>query len=45
MIEHPLVQPFVTQIEGSVDGVQGLPKLLTERLIKKASDEQMSASR
>ncbi|KAK9270663.1 hypothetical protein L1049_026245 [Liquidambar formosana] len=34
IIEHPLILPFVKQVVGTTDSVMGLPKALTERLIK-----------
>nr|GLL18179.1 maf-like protein DDB_G0281937 [Ipomoea trifida] len=34
IIEHPLVLPYVKQVVGTTDSVMGLPKALTERLIK-----------
>lgn len=37
MIEHELLQPFIRGIEGSIDGIQGLPKQLTARLINDAA--------
>lgn len=33
MVEHPLVVPHVTRIDGSQDGVMGLSKLLVMRLL------------
>jgi len=38
MIEHDLVQPFVKEIAGSIDGIQGLPKHLVEKLINEIED-------
>lgn len=35
MIEHPLVQPFITKIEGDEDSVMGLSSRLTKRLLKR----------
>lgn len=32
--EHPLIKPFVDRIDGDPDSVTGLPKELTEKLIK-----------
>ncbi|KAF8024233.1 hypothetical protein BT93_F1437 [Corymbia citriodora subsp. variegata] len=32
--EHPLMLPFVKQVVGTTDSVMGLPKALTEKLIK-----------
>ncbi|PHT28372.1 hypothetical protein CQW23_32051 [Capsicum baccatum] len=34
IIEHPLIVPYVKEVVGSTDSVMGLPKALTERLIK-----------
>ncbi|KAK6938824.1 Nucleoside triphosphate pyrophosphatase Maf-like protein, partial [Dillenia turbinata] len=34
IIEHPLVLPYVKEVVGTTDSVMGLPKALTERLIK-----------
>ncbi|XP_030513127.1 7-methyl-GTP pyrophosphatase isoform X3 [Rhodamnia argentea] len=34
IIEHPLMLPFVKQVIGTTDSVMGLPKSLTEKLIK-----------
>ncbi|XP_049391824.1 uncharacterized protein LOC125856347 isoform X3 [Solanum stenotomum] len=34
IIEHPLVLPYIKEVVGSTDSVMGLPKGLTERLIK-----------
>ncbi|KAL2538339.1 Maf-like protein [Forsythia ovata] len=34
IIEHPLVLPYVKAVVGTMDSVMGLPKALTERLIK-----------
>ncbi|XP_052200649.1 uncharacterized protein LOC127807076 [Diospyros lotus] len=36
IIEHPLVLPYVKQVVGTTDSVMGLPKALTEKLIKEA---------
>lgn len=36
MVEHPLTSPFVDQVVGTIDSVMGLPKALTEQLIKLA---------
>jgi septum formation protein len=33
-IEHPLVLPYVKEVIGTTDSVMGLPKAVTERLIK-----------
>lgn len=37
MAEDPLLAPFVIKVEGSMDSVMGLPKLLTKKLIKGVS--------
>ncbi|KAK8643049.1 hypothetical protein V6N13_012365 [Hibiscus sabdariffa] len=34
IIEHPLIMPYVKQVVGTTDSVMGLPKALTEKLIK-----------
>ncbi|KAJ0025921.1 hypothetical protein Pint_08965 [Pistacia integerrima] len=36
IIEHPLILPCVKQVVGTMDSVMGLPKALTEKLIKEA---------
>ncbi|RVX15134.1 hypothetical protein CK203_007941 [Vitis vinifera] len=36
IIEHPLILPFIKEVVGTTDSVMGLPKALTERLIKEA---------
>jgi len=36
IIEHPLVLPFVKEVVGTTDSVMGLPKALTEKLLKEA---------
>lgn len=36
-VEHPLVAPHLTAIEGTVDSVMGLPKALLLRLLLEAS--------
>ncbi|XP_007017548.2 PREDICTED: maf-like protein DDB_G0281937 isoform X3 [Theobroma cacao] len=36
LIEHPLIKPYVKQVVGTTDSVMGLPKALTEKLIKEA---------
>ncbi|CAL5384962.1 unnamed protein product [Camellia sinensis] len=36
IIEHPLILPYVKQVVGTTDSVMGLPKALTQRLIKGA---------
>eukprot|EP00271_Cylindrocystis_brebissonii_P015871 TRINITY_DN38922_c0_g1_i1.p1 TRINITY_DN38922_c0_g1~~TRINITY_DN38922_c0_g1_i1.p1 ORF type:complete len:285 (-),score=38.70 TRINITY_DN38922_c0_g1_i1:707-1507(-) len=39
MVEHPLVAPYVLRfVDGTIDGVMGLPKALTRVLIKRALD-------
>jgi septum formation protein len=34
LIEHPLILPCVKEVVGTTDSVMGLPKELTEKLIK-----------
>ncbi|WOG97822.1 hypothetical protein DCAR_0417163 [Daucus carota subsp. sativus] len=36
IIEHPLVLPYIKNVVGTTDSVMGLPKALTERLIREA---------
>ncbi|KAF3446319.1 hypothetical protein FNV43_RR11498 [Rhamnella rubrinervis] len=36
IIEHPLILPLIKQVVGTTDSVMGLPKALTERLLKEA---------
>ncbi|KAI4366366.1 hypothetical protein MLD38_022253 [Melastoma candidum] len=36
IIEHPSIVPYVKQVAGTTDSVMGLPKALTEKLIKDA---------
>ncbi|KAK0577344.1 hypothetical protein LWI29_031630 [Acer saccharum] len=36
IIEHPLILPYIKQVVGTMDSVMGLPKALTEKLIKEA---------
>ncbi|XP_057524929.1 uncharacterized protein LOC130804491 isoform X4 [Amaranthus tricolor] len=36
IIEHPLVLPLVKEVVGTTDSVMGLPKAVTERLIREA---------
>ncbi|KAJ0959999.1 hypothetical protein J5N97_000232 [Dioscorea zingiberensis] len=36
LLEHPLILPFVDTLIGASDGVMGLPKVLTEKLIQEA---------
>ncbi|XP_050366476.1 uncharacterized protein LOC126784960 isoform X4 [Argentina anserina] len=36
IIEHPLILPFVKEVVGTTDSVMGLPKQITEKLIKEA---------
>ena len=35
MIEHPLIQPFIDRIEGTLDSIMGLSKALVSDLIEK----------
>ncbi|KAL8267663.1 hypothetical protein R6Q59_001461 [Mikania micrantha] len=37
IIEHPLLVPFVKDVKGTIDSVMGLPKALTEKLLKEAA--------
>ncbi|CAH9120689.1 unnamed protein product [Cuscuta epithymum] len=34
LIEHPLLRPYVHQVAGAIDSVMGLPKALTQSLMK-----------
>ncbi|CAN1835685.1 7-methyl-GTP pyrophosphatase [Linum perenne] len=34
IIEHPLIVPYVKEVVGTTDSVMGLPKALTEKLLK-----------
>ncbi|XP_050939159.1 uncharacterized protein LOC103503944 isoform X2 [Cucumis melo] len=36
IIEHPLILPYVKEVVGTTDSVMGLPKALTEKLLKEA---------
>ncbi|XP_038905434.1 7-methyl-GTP pyrophosphatase isoform X5 [Benincasa hispida] len=36
IIEHPLILPHVKEVVGTTDSVMGLPKALTEKLLKEA---------
>ncbi|KAF2324578.1 hypothetical protein GH714_015409 [Hevea brasiliensis] len=36
IIEHPLILPYVKEVVGTTDSVMGLPKALTEKLVKEA---------
>ncbi|GKV04858.1 hypothetical protein SLEP1_g16956 [Rubroshorea leprosula] len=36
IIEHPLILPYVKEVVGTTDSVMGLPKALTEKLIREA---------
>ncbi|KAG1341880.1 putative maf-like protein [Cocos nucifera] len=36
MVENPLTSPFVEAIVGTIDSIMGLPKALTEKLIREA---------
>lgn len=33
IVEHPLIAPYITEIQGSLDSITGLPVLLTKKLI------------
>lgn len=35
MVEHPMLQPYLTRIDGSMDGVMGLDASVVERLLSK----------
>ncbi|KAM0824154.1 hypothetical protein ACQ4PT_070392 [Festuca glaucescens] len=39
LVEHPLTSPLVESIVGTMDSVMGLPKALTEKLIKDSLQE------
>ncbi|KAL7579765.1 hypothetical protein ACA910_021902 [Epithemia clementina (nom. ined.)] len=39
MVEHELVQPYITKIEGTVDSVMGLSKPLVQQLLKEMSEK------
>jgi septum formation protein len=39
MIEHPLVQPFIDRIEGTIDSVMGLSKPLVRRLLEESCQQ------
>jgi len=41
-IEHPLLQPYVREIRGSVDSVWGLPMLLVKRLMEEVLMEELT---
>ncbi|KAL2583415.1 hypothetical protein AAZV13_14G069850 [Glycine max] len=36
IIEHPLIFPYVKEVVGTTDSMMGLPKALTEKLLKEA---------
>lgn len=36
-LEDPLIEPFIDQIEGTMDSVMGLPKELTQRLLEEVA--------
>lgn len=38
MVEHPLVEPHVTRLDGALDSVMGLPKELTLKLLNQAAN-------
>nr|GEV72117.1 maf-like protein isoform X1 [Tanacetum cinerariifolium] len=38
IIEHPLIVPYVKEVIGTTDSVMGLPKALTEKLLKEAAE-------
>lgn len=35
MVEHPMLQPYLRRIDGSMDGVMGLDAGVVERLLSK----------
>ena len=37
-IKDPLLQPYIEKIEGTINSIMGLPKELTERLLKEAQE-------
>ena len=37
MIEHPLIQPYIESIEGSIDSVMGLSKALVQKLVSEVT--------
>ena len=39
LVEHPLTSHLVEAIVGTIDSVMGLPKSLTEKLIKESLEE------
>lgn len=45
MVEHALVQPHVTKLEGSLDGVMGLAKALLLSLLCEAGVAEEEAAR
>lgn len=34
MVEHVLVQPYITKIDGTIDSVMGLSKSLVDKLLE-----------
>ena len=38
MVEHPLVAPCILRMNGALDSVQGLPKALLLRLLRRAAE-------
>ncbi|PWA60997.1 Maf-like protein [Artemisia annua] len=38
IIEHPLIVPYVKEVIGTTDSVMGLPKALTDKLLKEAAE-------
>lgn len=38
MVEHPLVAPRILRMDGALDSVQGLPKALLLRLLRRAAE-------
>ncbi|XP_066384666.1 uncharacterized protein [Miscanthus floridulus] len=39
-LTHPSVQPFIKELVGTVDSVRGLPRELTEKLIRESLQEE-----
>ena len=37
MVEHPLVAPRIARMDGALDSVQGLPRALLLRLLRRAA--------
>jgi hypothetical protein len=43
MVEHPLVAPHITRMEGSLDSVMGLAKQLLLRLLCRAAADVLAS--